>query len=52
MRKEITRVTDNHIRITCWDAPTAGNKTLQLDVSHDSSGAQPEEIQLNTTNQP
>lgn len=52
MRKEITRVTDNHMRITCWDALTAGNKTLQIDVTHDSSGAQPEEIQLNTTNQP
>ena len=51
-RKEVSRLTDQHLRVTAYDALTAGNEVLRLDITHDPSGAQPEETQTNTTGQP
>jgi hypothetical protein len=52
MRKEVSRITDNHMQITSYDSLVGGTMVLRQDILHDASGAQPEEIQTNTTNQP
>lgn len=48
-RKEIHRVTDRQVRISCFDADTDGAEVLRVTVAHDPSGAQPEETQLVVT---
>lgn len=45
-RKEIHRITDRQVRVSCFNAESEGDEVLRVTVSHDPSGAQPEETQI------
>lgn len=47
-RKTVSRVTDTHVTVQSYDATTAGNLILQVDVVQDVTGTQPEETQTLT----
>lgn len=51
-RKEIVRVTDNSLYIAHYSAPSGGSEIMRIDVQHDPSGAQPEEVQTLTFTEP